>query len=149
MHACLQDVLHATLGPPLSQDEAYPGWAPNPGSAIVKLTADAIGHVTGEDGVLPPRCIAASNCRCGAGTIVELLQDSGAGMSLLLLQCTGRQVCPLCKSMLCLRFMSAGTAPEVKAIHAGLECGIIGEKLPGLDCVSYGPTIRCARRAAS
>lgn len=45
--------------------------------------------------------------------------------------------------------MSAGTAPEVKAIHAGLECGIIGEKLPGLDCVSYGPTIRCARRAAS
>ena len=35
----------------------------------------------------------------------------------------------------------AGKAPEVKAIHAGLECGIIGEKLPGLDCVSYGPTI--------
>lgn len=36
---------------------------------------------------------------------------------------------------------SAGKQPEVKAIHAGLECGIIGEKLPGLDCVSYGPTI--------
>ena len=35
----------------------------------------------------------------------------------------------------------AGKEPEVKAIHAGLECGIIGEKLPGLDCVSYGPTI--------
>ena len=34
-----------------------------------------------------------------------------------------------------------GTAPAVKAIHAGLECGIIGEKLPGLDCVSFGPTI--------
>ena len=35
----------------------------------------------------------------------------------------------------------AGQAPEVKAIHAGLECGIIGEKLPGLEAVSYGPTI--------
>lgn len=29
----------------------------------------------------------------------------------------------------------------MKAIHAGLECGIVGEKLPGLECVSYGPTI--------
>jgi len=29
--------------------------------------------------------------------------------------------------------------PEVLAIHAGLECGLLGEKLPGLDCVSIGP----------
>ncbi len=29
--------------------------------------------------------------------------------------------------------------PQVLAIHAGLECGLIGEKLPGLDCVSIGP----------
>ena len=32
-----------------------------------------------------------------------------------------------------------GTAPEVVAIHAGLECGLLSEKLPGLDCVSIGP----------
>lgn len=32
----------------------------------------------------------------------------------------------------------------MKAIHAGLECGIIGEKLPGVQSVSYGPTIRGA-----
>ncbi|EFN51344.1 hypothetical protein CHLNCDRAFT_59267 [Chlorella variabilis] len=67
-------------GAEVEQDVAYPGWAPNPSSAIVKMTAEAIGRVTGK-------------------------------------------------------------APEVKAIHAGLECGIIGEKLPGLECVSYGPTI--------
>ena len=29
--------------------------------------------------------------------------------------------------------------PEVVAIHAGLECGLLSEKLPGLDCVSMGP----------
>ena len=29
--------------------------------------------------------------------------------------------------------------PQVLAIHAGLECGLLGEKLPGLDCVSIGP----------
>ncbi|MCX8160438.1 MAG: aminoacyl-histidine dipeptidase [Candidatus Saccharicenans sp.] len=32
--------------------------------------------------------------------------------------------------------------PEVKAVHAGLECGIIGEKYDGMDMISFGPTIR-------
>ena len=32
-----------------------------------------------------------------------------------------------------------GAAPQVVAIHAGLECGLLSEKLPGLDCVSFGP----------
>jgi len=34
-----------------------------------------------------------------------------------------------------------GKEPEVKAIHAGLECGIIGERVPGMDMVSFGPTL--------
>lgn len=34
--------------------------------------------------------------------------------------------------------------PEVKAIHAGLECGILGNKYPGLDMISFGPTIEGA-----
>jgi len=34
-----------------------------------------------------------------------------------------------------------GKEPEVKAVHAGLECGIIGEKYPGMDMVSFGPTM--------
>jgi dipeptidase D len=34
-----------------------------------------------------------------------------------------------------------GKEPAVKAIHAGLECGIIGEKYPGIDMVSFGPTL--------
>ncbi|MGA7160875.1 MAG: aminoacyl-histidine dipeptidase [Bacteroidota bacterium] len=34
-----------------------------------------------------------------------------------------------------------GKEPEVKAIHAGLECGIIGEKFPDMDMVSFGPTL--------
>ena len=32
--------------------------------------------------------------------------------------------------------------PVVEAIHAGLECGIIGEKFPGMDMISIGPTIK-------
>lgn len=34
-----------------------------------------------------------------------------------------------------------GKEPEVQALHAGLECGILCDKLPGLDCVSFGPDI--------
>lgn len=70
-------------GAAVEQDEAYPGWTPEPEAEIVALTQRMIGEVAGKN-------------------------------------------------------------PEVKAIHAGLECGIIGEKLPGCQSVSYGPTIRGA-----
>ena len=34
-----------------------------------------------------------------------------------------------------------GDEPQALAIHAGLECGIIGEKYPGMDMISFGPQI--------
>lgn len=37
-----------------------------------------------------------------------------------------------------------GKEPKVLAIHAGLECGLIGEKYPQMDMISYGPTIKGA-----
>lgn len=32
--------------------------------------------------------------------------------------------------------------PVVRAIHAGLECGLIGDKYPGMEMISFGPTMR-------
>ncbi len=37
-----------------------------------------------------------------------------------------------------------GHKPEVKVIHAGLECGLLGEPYPNLDMISFGPTIKGA-----
>ncbi|VEH65230.1 aminoacyl-histidine dipeptidase [Rodentibacter pneumotropicus] len=37
-----------------------------------------------------------------------------------------------------------GKAPEIKVIHAGLECGLLKEHYPHIDMVSLGPTIRNA-----
>ncbi len=37
-----------------------------------------------------------------------------------------------------------GEKPEIKAIHAGLETGLLGSKYPGLDMISFGPTIEGA-----
>ena len=34
-----------------------------------------------------------------------------------------------------------GYEPKVELIHAGLECGILSDKIPGLDCVSFGPDL--------
>jgi dipeptidase D len=61
----------------------YPGWAPNPDSEIVRLTAS---------------------------TYKELFNEE----------------------------------PEVLAIHAGLECGLIGAIYPDMDMISFGPTIKGA-----
>ena len=37
-----------------------------------------------------------------------------------------------------------GEKPNVAACHAGLECGILGQNYPGMDMISFGPTIKGA-----
>jgi dipeptidase D len=37
-----------------------------------------------------------------------------------------------------------GSDPELKALHAGLECGVLGEKFPGMQMISFGPVIQGA-----
>ena len=70
-------------GAAVSYDEHYPGWKPNPDSAILGRTVEVYKRLF-------------------------------------------------------------GAKPEVKAIHAGLECGLLLEKVPGMDAVSIGPQIEGA-----
>ncbi len=70
-------------GAKVSVHDAYPGWKPDPSSAVVQKTIDVYE---------------------------ELFSKK----------------------------------PEIKAIHAGLECGLLLEKVPGMDAVSFGPEIRNA-----
>lgn len=69
------------VGAKVENGGSYPGWAPNPNSAILKVME---------------------------GLYKDLFGDK----------------------------------PQVAACHAGLECGIISEHYPGLDMISFGPTIR-------
>ncbi len=73
----------ALAGASYEWDEPYPGWAPNPSSAIVAKTVDVYERLF-------------------------------------------------------------GSKPAIKAIHAGLECGLLLEKVPGMDAVSIGPEIHNA-----
>ena len=45
---------------------------------------------------------------------------------------------PLLEVVKAVHARELGAAPGVKAIHAGLECGIIGKKVPGMDMISFG-----------
>jgi dipeptidase D len=49
---------------------------------------------------------------------------------------------PILKVMQGLYQKKYGKIPEIKAIHAGLECGILGGTYPNWDMISFGPTIR-------
>jgi dipeptidase D len=49
---------------------------------------------------------------------------------------------PILKTMSLVYKKMYGKVPEIKAIHAGLECAIIGGTYPSLDMISFGPTIR-------
>lgn len=49
---------------------------------------------------------------------------------------------PILKTMLGVFEKMTGKTPEIKAIHAGLECGLLGNIYPKWDMISFGPTIR-------
>ena len=69
------------VGAKVEHGEGYPGWAPNPNSAILKVAVESYKHLFGKE-------------------------------------------------------------PIVRSIHAGLECGLFLEKYPGMDMISFGPTLR-------
>lgn len=71
------------LGAKVEQTGDYPGWEPNPSSAILKTMAEMYRNKFNEE-------------------------------------------------------------PQIKACHAGLECGILGKHLPDVDMISFGPNIRHA-----
>lgn len=50
----------------------------------------------------------------------------------------------LLKTFRALHERITGKDPELRALHAGLECGIIGEKVPGMEMISFGPLIQGA-----
>ena len=83
-HACRSVAgLFKLIGAETSIEGAYPGWKPNPNSAILKTMINEYESLFGKK-------------------------------------------------------------PEVKVIHAGLECGLLGEPYPEMDMISFGPTIRGA-----
>lgn len=53
-----------------------------------------------------------------------------------------REKSPLRDKMIAIYKEQYGKEPVVQALHAGVECGLFAGKLPGLDCVSFGPDMK-------
>ena len=98
------------------------------------------------------RCVQASFCvRSSVATQKEMLV---ARLRCLMAQLGGsvdvsgdypaweyRKDSPLRERMIDAFREQYGHDPKVEAIHAGVECGLFAGKLPGLDCVSFGPDL--------
>lgn len=79
-----------------------------------------------------------------AGRMTAILKDAGADVKV-----SGEYPgwkpnvhSPILETMKEVYRVKFGKIPEVKVIHAGLECGILGSKYPHWDMISFGPTIR-------
>ena len=116
---------------------------------LVETSTNAATVETRTDAV-----IVATSQRSSVGTALETILDQVATLGTL----TGASVVssdgypgwkPNMKSKALAATVQAyeelfGKKPVVKAIHAGLECGLIGERFAGMDMISFGPTIEGA-----
>jgi dipeptidase D len=92
------------------------------------------------------RSLLDSGSRALADEIVSLwaLSDTLAERSGTYPGWTPNPESPLLRTCQAVYQREFGEASKVQVIHAGLECGIIAAKYPGIDIVSFGPTIRGA-----
>ncbi len=108
--------------------------------AVVSTAADAVGIVTSHRSSLMSALLAI---RSQVGSLLEL---AGARVSIADAYPGWKPnpSSPLVRTTVEVFEELFGRAPEVKAIHAGLECGLLIEKIPTMDAVSIGPQIENA-----
>jgi dipeptidase D len=115
---------------------------------IVRLEAGADGaaHLTHFNANFMVRSLLASGCGRLAEEIVGLFSLIGARAVTAGAYpgWTPNPASPLLAWFQAVYQREFGAAADVKVIHAGLECGILAAKYPGLDIVSFGPDIRGA-----
>lgn len=138
LQKCLLNVIYSMPHGVLAMSHAVPGLVEtSTNMAVVHTTNDRISLVTSQ------RSSVQSELVDMADMVYALGQLAGAEMH----QSNGYPAwqpnpkSPALKKSIEVYKSLFGSEPEVKAVHAGLECGIIGDKFPGMDMISFGPTI--------
>lgn len=111
-------------------------------------TSSNLAIVTIAEGKAEVKILARSSC----DTMKDFLADSLSacfGMAGMKVELSGAYsgwqpnvASPILHAMVESYEKQFGVKPAVKVIHAGLECGIIGAVCPGMDMISFGPTLR-------
>ena len=125
-------------------------------NGIVSMSMDIPGLVQTSSNlgifhVADGRLAASASVRSSVASEKEMLLDRFAALCALLgasMEITGdypaweyKRDSALRDTMVRVFTEQYGHAPKIEAIHAGLECGLFSGKLPGLDCVSFGPDL--------
>lgn len=126
---------------PLAFDREIPGLVETSANfAIIQTSARSVTAVTSQRSSIWSKLLYAAETARNVGLMAGAKAESSGAYhgwtpnlsSALLLQARKTY-----KRM-------TGRDPEAKAIHAGLECGILGDRYPGMDMISMGPDIRNA-----
>ncbi len=148
--------LPASLIDELTQDDLINGVIAAP-NGVMRMSTDMEGLVEtstnlaivkSSNGVVDVKCLMRSS----VNTAIEALESKMESVFRL----AGAEVTfggqypgwkpnmdsPILKTMQEVYNNKWGKVPEIKAIHAGLECGILGSAYPHWDMISFGPTIR-------
>ncbi|MBS2210192.1 aminoacyl-histidine dipeptidase [Carboxylicivirga mesophila] len=148
--------LPASLIDELTQDDLINGVIAAP-NGVMRMSTDMEGLVEtstnlaivkSANGVIDVKCLMRSS----VNTAIEELESKMESVFRL----AGAEVSfggqypgwkpnmdsPILKTMQEVYNNKWGKVPEIKAIHAGLECGILGSAYPHWDMISFGPTIR-------
>ena len=110
-------------------------------------TSNNLARVVSDNNVVKVQCLARSSIRSekeALGNSIKAALELGGFAVELSGAYDGwapNMQSPILKAMLASYEALYGKKPAVTAIHAGLECGIIGSNYPGLDMISFGPTI--------
>ena len=113
-------------------------------------TSNNIARVTMEDGSATIACLTRSSVESGKHDLADVLQSVfelggfGVEMSGDYPGWEPNMASPILQTMMEGYKRNFGEEPHVAACHAGLECGILGERYPQLDMISFGPTIKGA-----
>ncbi len=111
-------------------------------------TSTNLAIVTSKDNVVNIACLLRSSVDSGKDDLKQMMHSvcSLAGASI---KFEGEYPgwkpnpdSPILATMLKGYEKQFGKVPEIKAIHAGLECGLLGGVYPNWDMISFGPTIR-------
>ncbi len=111
-------------------------------------TSNNLALVKSGNGVITIECLLRSSvdsARDDLAIMIKSIFDLAGAVSVFDGAYPGwkpNQNSPVLKTMQALYTRQFGNVPEITAIHAGLECGILGGAYPGLDMISFGPTIR-------
>lgn len=135
----LLDLLHALPAGVLAMSQDIPG--------LVE-TSSNLAVVNTEDGRVSICCSSRSSVAGALRDVLDSIQSIGRLSGVEIQEGDGypgwkpNPASPLLGVAKRVYQRMFGNEPQVAAIHAGLECGLIGERVPGMDMISLGPEIR-------